>query len=71
MCCQYARSGCKTSAIALTNATLPYAVEIENKRRIRAARENIEIKRGVNITAGKTTHPAAVNAFGLSHLPLD
>jgi alanine dehydrogenase len=34
----------KTSTIALTNETLPYAVQIANKGRRRAMRENPEIK---------------------------
>jgi alanine dehydrogenase len=39
----------KTSTIALTNATLPYAVQIANKGWQGAMRENPEIKLGANV----------------------
>ncbi|HDQ41504.1 MAG TPA: alanine dehydrogenase [Desulfonatronum sp.] len=55
----------KTSTLALTNATLPYAVEIANKGWQRAARENREIKPGLNIVAGKVTCKGVADAFNL------
>jgi alanine dehydrogenase len=61
----------KTSTIALTNATLPYAVEIANKGWQRAMRENPEIKLGVNIINGKITYRAVAEAFGLEYTPVD
>jgi alanine dehydrogenase len=59
-----------TSTIALTNATLPYALEIADKGVVRAARENPEIAEGVNIMAGKVTYAGVAEAFGLKHTPL-
>jgi alanine dehydrogenase len=59
-----------TSTIALTNATLPYAIQIADKGIERAALENPEIARGINIMAGKVTYPGVAQAFGLKHTPL-
>jgi alanine dehydrogenase len=61
----------KTSTLALTNATLPYAVEIANKGWQRAMRENAEIKRGANIVAGQVTYRAVAEAFSLDYTPAD
>ena len=61
----------KTSTIALTNATLPYAVEIANKGWKRAMKENHEIKLGGNIAKGKVTCKPVADAFGLDYTPID
>jgi alanine dehydrogenase len=61
----------KTSTIALTNATLPYALEIANKGWQRAMRESAEIKLGANIINGKITYQAVAAAFGLTYTPVD
>jgi alanine dehydrogenase len=61
----------KTSTIALTNATLPYAVEIANKGWEKAIIENPEIKCGANIVKGTITHKAVAEAFGLEYVPVD
>ena len=61
----------KTSTIALTNATLPYAVEIANKGWERAVRENPEIKLGANVVKGKVTYKGVADAFGLEYVPID
>ena len=61
----------KTSTMALTNATLPYAVEIANKGWKRAIRENPEIKLGANVVKGKVTYKAVADAFGLEYTPID
>ena len=53
----------KTSTLALTNATLPYAVEIANKGWKKAMQENKEIKRGANVIKGKVTYKAVAQAF--------
>jgi alanine dehydrogenase len=60
-----------TSTIALTNATLPYALQIADKGIERAALENPEIAKGINIMAGKVTYPGVAQAFGLKYTPLD
>jgi alanine dehydrogenase len=61
----------KTSTIALTNATLPYALEIAGKGWQRAMKENREIKLGANIIKGKITYKAVAEAFGLGYSSID
>jgi len=61
----------RTSTLALTNATLPYAVEIANKRWKKAMQESNEIKLGANIVNGKVTYKAVADAFGLDYTPID
>jgi alanine dehydrogenase len=61
----------KTSTLALTNATLPYAVQIANKGWKKAMRENPEIKVGANVIQGKVTYRGVADAFGLEYVPTD
>lgn len=61
----------RTSTAALTNATLPYAIEIANKGWKKAMQENKEIKRGANVISGKVTYKAVADAFGLDYTPVE
>ncbi len=61
----------KTSTLALTNATLRYAVEIADKGWRRAFRDNPEIRHGANIVKGKVTHPGVAAALGIDHTPVE
>jgi alanine dehydrogenase len=61
----------KTSSIALTNATLPYAVQIANKGWKRALKENPEIRQGANVVRGKVACKPVADAFALEVTPLD
>jgi len=61
----------RTSTAALTNATLPYAIEIANKGWKKAMQENKEIKRGANVINGKITYKAVADAFGLDYTPIE
>ena len=61
----------KTSTMALTNATLPYAVEIANKGWEKAMQENQEIKLGANVVKGQITYKAVAEAFNLDYTPID
>jgi len=61
----------KTSTLALTNATLPYAVEIADKGWKKAMQENHEIRCGANVVQGKVTYKGVAEAFGLKHTPID
>jgi alanine dehydrogenase len=61
----------KTSTLALTNATLPYALEIANKGWKRAMAENPEIRLGGNVVKGKVTYKAVADAFGLECVAVD
>ena len=61
----------RTSALALTNATLPYAVQIANKGWKKAMQENKEIKLGANVIKGKVTYKAVAEAFDIEYTPID
>lgn len=61
----------KTSTIALTNATLPYAIAIADKGWKQAMRESHEIKLGANVVKGHVTFKAVAEAFGLDHVSID
>ncbi|MFO8164107.1 MAG: alanine dehydrogenase [Desulfatiglandales bacterium] len=61
----------RTSTMALTNATLPYAVEIANKGWQKAMQGNPDIKLGANVVRGRVTYKAVAEAFGLSYTPID
>ena len=61
----------KTSTLALTNATLPYAVEIANKGWKKAMKQNPEIKLGANVVKGKVTYRGVAEAFGLKYTPIE
>ena len=53
-----------TSTIALTNATLPYAVELANKGWHKACIENEELKLGLNMIDGSIVYKGVADAFG-------
>jgi len=61
----------KTSTLALTNATLPYAAEIASKGWRKAMQQNPEIKLGANVINGKITYQGVADAFGLEYFPID
>lgn len=54
-----------TSTIALTNATLPYAIQLANKGWRKACEENAELKKGLNIVNGKVVYGGVAEAFDL------
>ena len=60
-----------TSTIALTNATLPYAVEIANKGYLAAIKTNDEIKMGLNMIDGIITYKGVAEAFGFDYKEVD
>ena len=55
----------RTSTLALTNATLRYALELANKGWKKALTENSALKKGLNMTDGHVTYPAVAESFGL------
>jgi alanine dehydrogenase len=61
----------KTSTLALTNATLPYALQIADKGWKQAMLESQEIKLGANVINGKITCKGVSEAFGMGHVPID
>jgi alanine dehydrogenase len=60
----------KTSTLALTNATLPYAVEIANRGWADAMRGNPEICLGANVVKGKVTFKGVADALGIPYTPI-
>lgn len=61
----------RTSTQALTNATLPYALEIATKGWQRAFKESAEIRMGANVVQGQVTHPGVAQAFKMTHTPIE
>lgn len=61
----------RTSTLALTNATLPYALALAGKGWRRACTENSALMKGLNVIEGRVTHPGVADAFGLECMPLD
>lgn len=61
----------RTSTLALTGATLPYALEIANKGWRRALRENPALARGANVVEGHVVYEAVARAHGLPYVPLE
>lgn len=54
-----------TSTLALTNATLPYALQLANKGWKKACTDNEELKKGLNVVAGKIVYKGVSDAWGL------
>jgi len=55
----------RTSTLALTNATLPYVLEIANEGWEDACRSHPDLSHGPNIVAGQVVHQAIADAFGM------
>ena len=60
-----------TSTMALTNATLRYALALADKGWQRACREDKALARGLNIVEGRVTFEAVADVFGLPYTPVD
>ncbi|WP_308662929.1 alanine dehydrogenase [uncultured Alistipes sp.] len=60
----------RTSTLALTNATLPYAIQLADKGWQRACRENPELALGLNVVEGKVVYKPVAEAWGLDYEPL-
>lgn len=54
-----------TSTIALTNATLPYAIQLAEKGWVKACKENNSLKLGLNVVNGKVVYEGVAEAFNL------
>jgi alanine dehydrogenase len=61
----------RTSTLALTNVTIPYAVQLANLGVEGAVRSNAALALGVNVIRGKVTYQAVANSLGLPYTPLD
>lgn len=54
-----------TSTLGLTNATLPFAIQLANKGWKKALRENNELQKGLNIAEGEITYKDVAAAFDM------
>jgi alanine dehydrogenase len=59
-----------TSTLALTNATLPYAIQLANKGWQQACNDNAELRLGLNVVNGKVVHEGVSQAFDLEYTPV-
>ena len=59
-----------TSTLALTNATLPYAIQLANKGWKKACQENKELVPGLNVIKGDVVYDAVAEAFDLPYVPV-
>src|SRR5215211_7658664 len=55
----------RTSTLALTNATLPYAMQLANKGWKQALKDSPALLKGLNVAHGKVTYPGVAEAFGI------
>lgn len=61
----------RTSTIALTNATVLYALEIANKGYVRASLENPAILKGLNTLNGSVVYKAVAEAHQFDYVPAE
>jgi alanine dehydrogenase len=60
-----------TSTFALTNATLPYVLALADEGLAGAIERVPGLKPGVNVAAGKVTHPAVAEGVGTDYTPVE
>ena len=61
----------RTSTLALTNATLPYGLQLAGRGWREACAADPDLARGINVVAGTVTHPGVADAFGIDCVPFD
>jgi alanine dehydrogenase len=59
-----------TSTMALTNATLRYAIALADKGWQQACRDDHALYLGLNVVDGKVTFKAVAEAFGMEYEPV-
>ncbi|WP_346855471.1 alanine dehydrogenase [uncultured Draconibacterium sp.] len=57
----------RTSTIALTNATLPYAIQIAEKGWKQACIDDASLRKGLNVVDGKVVYKGVAEAFDLPY----
>ena len=55
----------RTSTLALTNATLPYAMQLANKGWKKALKDSPALLKGLNVVDGKVAYAGVAEAFGM------
>lgn len=58
----------RTSTQALTNATLPFMLELANKGWVQALLDNPHLRNGLNVCRGKVTHRAVAGGLGYGYV---
>ncbi|MEI7474006.1 MAG: alanine dehydrogenase [bacterium] len=61
----------RTSTFALTNATLPYALELANKGYEQAIKDNYALAKGVNVFKGKLTYKSVADSLNFEYTSLE
>ena len=61
----------RTSTLALTNATFPYALTLANKGWEAACRADRALALGLNVVKGKVVYPGVAEAFGLDYTKVE
>ncbi|MBT2730947.1 alanine dehydrogenase [Bacillus sp. ISL-75] len=61
----------RTSTIALTNVTVPYALQIANKGVFKAISENAALYLGVNVANGEITYEAVAKDLGFDYVTVE
>lgn len=59
----------RTSTLALSNVTLPYALELAELGLYEAAKRDESLAKGINVLNGTVTYQAVAEAFGLPYAP--
>jgi alanine dehydrogenase len=60
----------RTSTYALNNATLPFTLALANKGWKQACTDDAHLGHGLNVQAGRITHPAVAQALNLPYTPI-
>jgi len=60
-----------TSTLALTNATLPYALQLANKGWQQACKDDANLRLGLNVVNGKVVYEGVSTAFNLPYTPVE
>jgi alanine dehydrogenase len=60
-----------TSTYALTNATLPYTLDLATHGAIAAVQQSPGLRLGVNVAGGQVTYEPVASAAGLTYVPVD
>jgi alanine dehydrogenase len=60
-----------TSTLALTNATLPYAVQLANLGWQEACRRNAALRLGLNVVHGEVVYKGVAEAWNLPLVDVD
>jgi len=60
-----------TSTLALTNATLPYAIQLANKGWRKAVQDNEDLRLGLNVVNGEICYKGVSDAWNLPYTPVE